>query len=107
MITSYALAISATTLSRRDGDMPRTEPAPMTIRRDVLAPAQLGPINLRNRVIKAATFEGMTPGALVSDALIDYHRAVSAGGVGMSTVAYLAVAPEGRTEDGQIWMRPE
>ncbi|TDO09954.1 2,4-dienoyl-CoA reductase-like NADH-dependent reductase (Old Yellow Enzyme family) [Mycobacterium sp. BK086] len=79
----------------------------MTIRRDVLAPAQLGPISLRNRVIKAATFEGMTPGALVSDALIDYHRAVSAGGVGMSTVAYLAVAPEGRTEDGQIWMRPE
>jgi 2,4-dienoyl-CoA reductase-like NADH-dependent reductase (Old Yellow Enzyme family) len=73
---------------------------------DPLAPAQLGPLRLRNRIIKAATFEGMTPGALVSDALIDYHHQVSVGGVGMTTVAYLAVAPEGRTEDGQIWMRP-
>lgn len=79
-----------------------TQPIP-----DVLEPAELGPLRLRNRIIKAATFEGMTPGALVSDALIDYHRKVSDGGVGMTTVAYLAVAPEGRTEDGQIWMRKE
>lgn len=28
---------------------------------DVLAPARLGPLRLRNRVIKAATFEGATP----------------------------------------------
>jgi 2,4-dienoyl-CoA reductase-like NADH-dependent reductase (Old Yellow Enzyme family) len=28
---------------------------------DVFAPAQLGPLRLRNRVIKAATFEGRTP----------------------------------------------
>ncbi|KDE12253.1 NADH:flavin oxidoreductase [Rhodococcus aetherivorans] len=74
---------------------------------DVLAPAKLGPITLRNRIIKAATFEGATPGALVSDELIEYHRRPSAGGVGMTTVAYCAVAPEGRTEANQIWMRPE
>lgn len=59
---------------------------------DVFAPAQLGPIRLRNRIIKAATFEGMSPGALVSDGLIDYHRKVSAGGVGMSTVAWRGVS---------------
>ncbi|WP_327293940.1 NADH:flavin oxidoreductase [Streptomyces sp. NBC_01197] len=74
---------------------------------DVLAPARLGPLTLRNRVIKAATFEGATPDALVSDRLIEYHRRPAAGGVGMTTVAYLAVAPEGRTERRQIWMRPE
>jgi 2,4-dienoyl-CoA reductase-like NADH-dependent reductase (Old Yellow Enzyme family) len=74
---------------------------------DVLAPAQLGPITLRNRIIKAATFEAATPGALVSDDLIEYHRRPAAGGVGMTTVAYCAVAPEGRTEADQIWMRPE
>ena len=28
---------------------------------DVFAPAPLGPLGLRNRVIKAATFEGRTP----------------------------------------------
>ncbi|TQF74640.1 NADH:flavin oxidoreductase [Rhodococcus spelaei] len=74
---------------------------------DVLAPAKLGPITLRNRVIKSATFEGLTPNALVTDDLIEFHRRPAAGGVGMSTVAYCAVAPEGRTEYGQLWMRPD
>lgn len=73
----------------------------------VFTPAQLGPITLRNRVIKAATFEGRTPDALVTDDLIDYHRTPAAGGVGMTTVAYCAVSPEGRTDRHQIWMRPE
>ncbi|NEW29621.1 NADH:flavin oxidoreductase [Nocardia cyriacigeorgica] len=73
----------------------------------VFAPAPLGPITLRNRVIKAATFEGRTPDALVTDDLIEYHRAPAAGGVAMSTVAYCAVSPEGRTDRHQIWMRPE
>jgi 2,4-dienoyl-CoA reductase-like NADH-dependent reductase (Old Yellow Enzyme family) len=64
---------------------------------DVFTPARLGPVRLRNRVIKAATFEGRTPHGLVTDELIDYHLAPSRGGVGLTTVAYLAVSPEGRT----------
>ena len=64
---------------------------------DVFSPAMLGPVRLRNRVIKAATFEGRTPDGLVTDELIDYHLAPARGGVGLTTVAYLAVAPEGRT----------
>ena len=63
---------------------------------------QLGPITLRNRIIKAATFEGASPKGQVTDALIDYHVKVAAGGAGMCTVAYLAVAPEGRTGRGCI-----
>ncbi|SFK86883.1 2,4-dienoyl-CoA reductase [Streptosporangium canum] len=74
---------------------------------DVFAPAKLGPITLRNRLIKSATFEGRTPKALVSDDLVEFHRRTAAGGVGMTTVAYCAVAPEGRTERRQIWMRAE
>jgi len=74
---------------------------------DVFAPARLGPVELRNRVIKAATFEGMTPDALVTDDLIAYHLRPARGGVGMTTVAYCAVSPEGRTDRHQIWMRPE
>lgn len=74
---------------------------------DVFSPAQLGPITLRNRIIKAATFENRTPGALVSDDLIDYHRLPAAGGVGMTTVAYCAVAPGGRTSGSGLWMRPQ
>ncbi|MCF2525994.1 NADH:flavin oxidoreductase [Yinghuangia soli] len=74
---------------------------------DVFEPAKLGPLTLRNRIVKAATFEGVTPDALVTDALIDYHVKPAAGGIGMTTVAYCAVAPEGRTDRHQIWMRPE
>lgn len=74
---------------------------------DVFSPAQLGPITLRNRIIKAATFEARTPDALVSDDLIDFHRTMAAGGVGMTTVAYCAVSPGGRTDSSALWMRPE
>jgi 2,4-dienoyl-CoA reductase-like NADH-dependent reductase (Old Yellow Enzyme family) len=75
--------------------MPRTSRSDTP---EVFAPASLGPLTLRNRIIKAATFEGVMPGGKVSDALVDYHRRVAAGGAAMSTVAYLAVSPEGRTD---------
>ncbi|KWX26012.1 NADH:flavin oxidoreductase [Mycolicibacterium wolinskyi] len=74
---------------------------------DVFSEAKLGPVTLRNRIIKAATFEASTPNALVTDDLINYHRLPAAGGVGMTTVAYCAVSPGGRTDGWQIWMRPE
>lgn len=74
---------------------------------DVFSAAKLGPVTLRNRIIKAATFEAATPNALVTDDLITYHRLPAAGGVGMTTVAYCAVTPGGRTDGWQIWMRPE
>jgi 2,4-dienoyl-CoA reductase-like NADH-dependent reductase (Old Yellow Enzyme family) len=74
---------------------------------DVFSPARLGPITLRNRIIKAATFEAATPHALVTDDLITYHRLPAAGGIGMTTVAYLAVSPGGRTDGAQIYWRPE
>lgn len=75
--------------------------------RGVFSPAPLGPITLRNRTVKSATFEGMTPAGLVSDRLIEFHRRFAAGGVGMTTLAYCSVSSEGRTYRDQIWMRPE
>jgi 2,4-dienoyl-CoA reductase-like NADH-dependent reductase (Old Yellow Enzyme family) len=75
--------------------------------RDVFAEARLGPLRLRNRIVKAATFEGMTRGGLVSTELIEYVARPARGGVGMSTLAYCAVSSEGRTYRHQIWMRPE
>jgi 2,4-dienoyl-CoA reductase-like NADH-dependent reductase (Old Yellow Enzyme family) len=74
---------------------------------DVLAPAKLGPVQLRNRIIKAATYEGRNRKSLVTDELIEFHRAIAAGGVGMTTVAYCAVSPEGRTERKQLYWRDE
>jgi len=69
---------------------------------DPFTPAQLGPITLRNRVIKAATFEGRTPKRLVTPDLIQFHRRFAAGGVGMTTVAYCAVTRAGTTDGHQI-----
>ena len=62
---------------------------------DPFAPAQLGPVTLRNRIIKAATFEGTTAKHVVSKRLIAFHRAVARGGVGMTTVAFSAVSEDG------------
>ncbi len=64
----------------------------------VFGPARLGPITLKNRIIKAATFEGATPKGVITDQLIAFHQRVATGGVAMTTVAYLAVSPEGRTD---------
>jgi 2,4-dienoyl-CoA reductase-like NADH-dependent reductase (Old Yellow Enzyme family) len=65
-------------------------------------PAALGPLTLRNRIIKAATFEGRSPKRMVTPALIDFHRRMAAGGVGMSTVAFCAVSLDGTTDGHQI-----
>ena len=61
-------------------------------------PGRLGPLTLRNRFVKSATFEGSTPRGEVTDRLVEFHRAVAAGGVGMTTVAYCAVSPDGRVQ---------
>ena len=66
--------------------------------KNVFGEARLGPITLKNRIIKSATFEGRTPKGLITDDLIAFHQRVAEGGVGMTTVAYLAVSPEGRTD---------
>ena len=57
----------------------------------VFAPAALGPLTLRNRIIKAATFEGLSRRGAVTDALIDFHRAFAVGGVG-------GEVPQGRAD---------
>ena len=65
---------------------------------EVFAPARLGPLTLKNRIIKSATFEGASPKGAITDDLVAFHRRMAAGGVAMTTVAYLAVSPEGRTD---------
>lgn len=69
--------------------------------------AAIGPLTLRNRTIRSAAFESMCPGNAPSAQLMDYHRSVAAGGVGMTTIAYAAVCQSGLSFDRQLWMRPE
>jgi 2,4-dienoyl-CoA reductase-like NADH-dependent reductase (Old Yellow Enzyme family) len=67
----------------------------------------IGNLTLRNRTIRAGCFEGMSPGGLVSQRLVGHHRALAAGGIAMTTVAYCGVSNDGRAFDTELWMRPE
>ncbi|WP_026454526.1 NADH:flavin oxidoreductase [Saccharomonospora iraqiensis] len=74
---------------------------------DPFSPGTLGPVTLRNRTIKAATYEGLAYRGRVTRELIDFHREYARGGVGMTTVAFCAVSPEGRTDKHQLVWTPE
>ncbi len=73
----------------------------------LFSPLRLGPLTLRNRVIKTATYEGMTPGGVPSPSLTRHHAELARGGVAMTTLAYAAVSLEGRTFDDQLWLRAD
>jgi len=69
-------------------------------------PFQLGGVRLRNRVVKAATFEGMCRGGAPTDALVAHHQAIAAGGAAMTTVAYCSIAADGRSYATQMLIEP-
>jgi 2,4-dienoyl-CoA reductase-like NADH-dependent reductase (Old Yellow Enzyme family) len=73
----------------------------------LFTPFRLGPLQLRNRAIRAAAFEGMCPGNTPSVGLLEYHRAVAAGGAAMTTVAYASVHRSGLSFPHQLWLREE
>lgn len=66
------------------------------------SPIRIGPLTLRNRFIKSATNEGMARGGVPSKLLVEHHRRMVAGGAAMTTVAYCAVSPDGRTFEDQV-----
>lgn len=73
----------------------------------LFTPAKLGPIELRNRTIRSAAFEGMGKDNGPSDMLRDYHLSVARGGVGMTTLAYAGICRSALSFTTQLWLRPE
>lgn len=69
-----------------------------------LSPAKLNGLDLRNRIIRAATFEGKTPQGIPTQELIDFHKAPCQGGVAMTTIGYCATEPDGRIHEDMILM---
>jgi len=73
--------------------------------------ARMNGITLRNRLIKAATFEGKSRGGVPSAELIRFHQRMGEGGVGMTTLAYCAAEADGRIHEDMMFMhegiRPE
>ena len=68
-------------------------------------PFSIGPLELRNRIIKTATYEGMVVNEHPNELLVRHHAEIARGGVGMTTVAYCAVSEEGRTFKNEMVMR--
>lgn len=75
--------------------------------RDPFSPVRIGPALLRNRFIRSGANEMMTRDTLPQKSLLEFHRRLAAGGVGMTTLAYVAVSPDGRTFASQGVLRPE
>lgn len=73
----------------------------------LFTPGKIGPIELRNRTIRSAAFEGMGKDNGPTDKLRDYHFSVAEGGVGMTTLAYAGVCRSALSFDTQLWLRPE
>ena len=73
----------------------------------LFTPGRIGPLTIRNRSIRAAANEGMCPGNNPSKDLLNYHRSVAVGGVGMTTIAYASVLKSGLSFPHQLWLRPE
>ena len=68
------------------------------------SPARLGKLELKNRIIKAATYEGKTPDGIPGDLLLDFHKEVVEGGTAMTTIGYCTSEADGRINDQMMWM---
>jgi 2,4-dienoyl-CoA reductase-like NADH-dependent reductase (Old Yellow Enzyme family) len=68
------------------------------------APARLAGLELRNRLIKAATFEGKSRGGVMSEELVRLHERIGQGGIAMTTLAYCASEADGRIHEHMLWM---
>ncbi|NRB40096.1 MAG: NADH:flavin oxidoreductase [Pseudomonadales bacterium] len=67
-------------------------------------PAKLNGLSLKNRFIKAGTFEGMTAGGIPTQALQDFHGKMADGGIAMTTLGYCAVENDGRINEDMMYM---
>ena len=71
---------------------------------DCFSPASINGLELKNRFIKAGTFENMTPSGIPGAALNNFHGTLADGGIAMTTLGYCAVEADGRLNEGMMYM---
>jgi len=64
----------------------------------------LNGLQLKNRLIKAGTYEGKTPGGFPNQGMIDFHRTIAEGGIAMTTLGYCATEGDGRLNENMMYM---
>ncbi|HPA36688.1 MAG TPA: NADH:flavin oxidoreductase [Chitinophagales bacterium] len=71
----------------------------------LLSPATLNGLSLKNRIIKAATFEGMIREENITEQCIELHTTLARHDVGLTTLAYCAPEADGRLDHTHFYIR--
>ncbi len=79
----------------------------MTAPSPVFTGASIGSLRLKNRVIRAGCYEGLSREGMITGELVEHHRQLAAGGVAMTTLGYCAVSFDGRGFAHEPWARPD
>lgn len=82
-----------------DQDLPVSEPL-----NKCFSPARINGLTLKNRLIKASTFEGKSKGGIPGAELLQFHKRFARGGIGMTTIGYCAAESDGRINENMIYM---
>jgi len=70
--------------------------------RKAFTPLKLRGLELKNRFIKTATYEGMAKNGIPDERLFELHASMAANDVALTTVAYGAVNEDGLTHEDQM-----
>lgn len=70
--------------------------------RKAFIPIKLRDLELKNRFIKTATYEGMSRDGVPDDRLFELHASMAANDVALTTVAYGSVNEDGLTHEDQM-----
>ncbi len=70
--------------------------------RKAFTPISLRDLELKNRFLKTATYEGMSKDGLPDERLFELHASMAANDVALTTVAYGAVNEDGLTHEDQM-----
>ena len=76
--------------------------------REIFESSEINGMELANRLVRSATWEGMcTDDGRPTDKLIDFYKALAAGGVGLIVTGYTFVRPEGKQMPGKMGLHTD
>lgn len=78
-----------------------------SISNPALTTGNLNGLTLKNRFIKAGTFENLSPNGIPSVDLLNFHKKFAHGGIAMTTIGYCAVENAGRLNAHMLTMHED
>jgi 2,4-dienoyl-CoA reductase-like NADH-dependent reductase (Old Yellow Enzyme family) len=72
-----------------------------------LTSTTLNSLQLKNKLIKAGTFENLSPNGIPGHGLLDFHKQFALGGIAMTTIGYCAVENAGRLNADMLTMHED